>query len=380
MSSLTVIWIFIGIAIIVFSLVSYYSFQLKRKKGSGNAYIMALEAIIDENPRVAIEKLKEEAKNNSDNVKAYLYMGDLLRSTGLYKNALKIHLELTYRKNITPEIRKKIYKALLKDYYLLEDWQNVIKMAKTEPDILAEREIMHMLFRAYEELEKWEDALKFFDKINLRLKEFKMRKALYKVFYGLQVAENETGHDARLIFKEALKIDPKCTAAYFSIAQTYFEENRLDDAIQYLKRLALQVPEQSFYAFKPLEETFLEKNEFPKVQSFYEELIKKFPDIIYPYYALANLHVKKGDISKAIELLNHFKNEHPSLRNKVNEKLFHLLIRNGDSQNALEVAKEIIPGADQGFFLSITCKNCGFSTNEPKWVCPQCHEYQSFTV
>lgn len=380
MDGLTTIWIFLGIAIIVFSMVAFYAYRLKGTDIKSSAYVQALEAMVESNHRVALEKLKEEARSNSENLNAYLYLGKILRSTGLYKNALKIHLELTYRRNVSVENKRKIYRELIEDYYLMKDWQNVVKLIMANPELMRDKSLIFKVFQAFEELGNWKDAIDFLENTRIKSTEISRRLALYKVLFGQEIAEKKSGHDARLIFKEALKIDSKCAAAYFSIAQTYFEEDRLDDAIEYLKRLALEIPEQSFYAFKPLEETFLEKNEFPKVQSFYQDLIKKFPDVVYPYFALANLFVKKGEIRKAIDLLNNFKSEHPENADGVNKKLFHLLLINGDNKNAIEVAKELIPGVDEGFFHSIVCKKCGFKTNEPTWICPSCREYQSFTV
>lgn len=374
------IWFLIFVGVVVFLLVFLYSKKLTRRHKKRDAYQDALEAIIDGNIRIAMEKLKEAARENTDNLNAYLYLGNILRQQGLVKNAIKIHLELTYRRNLNEQERKRIYEALLLDYYELNAWEKVIETAKMLPSLMKNENLLLKTCFSFEQKQEWEDAFRFLDNLDIKSKLIKKRKALYKVFYGNTIAEEKSGHDARLIYKEALKIDPECAAAYFSIAQTYFEENRLDDAIEYLKKLALKVPDQSFYAFKPLEETYLAKNEFPKVQSFYEELIKKHPHVVYPYYALANLYLKKNELAKATNLLTEFKKDHPEYSKEIDKKLFGLFLQVGENEKAVKVAENLLQYSSTGFLSNLRCKNCDYTTNEPKWICPQCFSVMSFTV
>ncbi|GAB4177750.1 MAG: hypothetical protein Kow00108_13360 [Calditrichia bacterium] len=367
------------VGLFMFIAIYLYSLLLKKKRSRKNAYVEALEAMVENDYRFALEKFKESARTDSDNIKAYYYLGNILREQGLVKNAIRIHLELTYRRNLSASAKKDILRALVLDYAALKDWNKIIDLANEHSELKGDSEILSLVLNAYEHLQKWAEVLTYLDEVNTKDTTIKKRKALYKVFYGIQVADEKSGHDARIIFKEAIKIDPECVAAYFYIAQTYFEENRLDDAIEFLKKLALKVPDLSFYAFKPLEETLLEKNEFPKVQSFYEELIRKNPEVKYPYYALANLYLKKGEGKKAATLLESFMNEYPEEKEELQKKLF-VIYQETEPKKAISLANDILKISDGGFFSVLTCKKCNYQSREPVWICPECGEILSFIV
>lgn len=368
------------IAAVVILLVYYFAGRFSGEENDEKKYIEALEYMLDGNDRLAMEKLKALVKKNTDHVQAYIYLGKILRSQGLVKNAARIHQELTYRGNLTEHQRISIIRELILDHCELKNWDRIIELAQKYPAAGKDHAVLERIMQAFEKKKAWEKGAEFLKNLKSSDPLVKKKIALYLVFHGLEVADRKSGHDGRYILKEALKYDEKCVPAYFSIAQTYFDEERLKDAIFFLKELALKVPEHCYYAFKPLEDIYWQQNEFPKIQSFYEELVEKYPELIYPYLALANLFAKKGNVNKAVQILTGFLNEHPQVKGEGEKYLFGFYLKAGDRDKALQLAAELMKINVDNIFSNLRCRKCNFVTTEPLWICPSCDALMSFTL
>jgi len=117
---------------IILVLVSIYYFvkRIKTKESEKNNYIQALEFLIDGNYQRAIQKFKETVREDSENIEAYLRLGDLLRERGYTHNALKIHKDLTLRSNLKKASLLRIQRSLILDYEAINDFESAINLAK----------------------------------------------------------------------------------------------------------------------------------------------------------------------------------------------------------------------------------------------------------
>ena len=87
-----------------------------RKKTPNILYTEALEALLHGNSDDAFEKLRELIREDTENVSAYLKLGDIFRQRSQVNQAIKIHRSLTFRRSLSVAMKIDIYISLALDY------------------------------------------------------------------------------------------------------------------------------------------------------------------------------------------------------------------------------------------------------------------------
>jgi len=149
-------------------------------------YIEALQAMVAGEDSTAFSKLKEVVAVRTDNLDAYIQLGDILRKHKKIDRATRVHQELTLREALSPRQRRAIYRSLTLDYITSGNTaaaeQALAELLKADKSDLwaAER-----LVRLYEDDGRWEEAFKMRSQIDRRLgNERPDVLALYKVYAG----------------------------------------------------------------------------------------------------------------------------------------------------------------------------------------------------
>lgn len=369
------------ISLILLLIIIWIGFSQKKRATRPDPYLEALEYLADGDDHSAMEKFKEAIRQNSNNIGAYLRLGDKLREQGFTKNALRIHKELTLRENLTKEDELRINKSLLLDYEKNEDFESGISIAKkiSHEDKSSEKWIIKRLIDFYEKAEKWQEAIEIFRK---HFKPFgsdhKHKISLYLVFQGLHLHTMNKAKEGRIKFKAALKLDPNCSAAYFYLGKSYQNEKRVEDAIREWQNFCRNVPNKAHIVFPYLEKTYFEKGIFEDIETFYEELIDLNVKNINTVLALVAFYVKKGKYDKAHVLLEKAEEDFtdsPQLTAKKINVLFHINQYKEAAKKALELY-EINNKVTNNNYM---CANCNFESKDPLWRCPKCKTIDSFS-
>lgn len=357
---------------------------LLRKKGvtRKNPYVEALEYLADGNDQLAIDKFKESIQKNSNNIRAYLRLGDKLREKGFARNALRIHKELTLRENLTKEQLLRINKSLLLDYEKYNDSENGILIAQKiiDEDKHSEGWIRERLIRLYEKAEKWQEAIDAIKKYYKPLSdESKKRIALYSVFQGLKLHENGKSREGRIKFKEAFKIFPQCSAAYFYLGKSYQNEDRLDDAIREWQNFCLKMPDEAHIVFPHLEKAYFDNGMFEDIESLYQSLLESGEKNLNTVLALVEFYLKKGRYEKAKVFLEKaeedFRDSNHLTAKKV-EVLFHISQYKEAASEALQLCRTNFRSTHKIYI----CDKCGYESKDPLWRCPECKSIDSFSI
>lgn len=342
----------------------------KDKKTFPQNYVDGLKAIISGDDDGAFVKLKQAVADDTDNIDAYLKLGDLFRKRGHLEKAIQVHRELLIRKNIDQNTTSMIHQSLANDYIQAKRFEQALEiLEKLVKDASFKIWAQERMLEVYEKTKQWEKAFSARKNL-LHSKDQYHKLAVYRHLNGNVLFNEGEFHKARLAYKEALKYDSKFAPAYIMIAESYLAENRNDDAADFYKKLAANVPSELYQATRKMEQTFFELGRFSDVETTYREILENCPDDLNILKALAGIEEKKGNIPAAIETLT------PALNAEAKEavavtRLAELYLNNNQQEKAIEVLETIQekwPSLKQQY----KCPHCGNISAKQEIVCPNC--------
>ena len=112
----TIISIVIILIILSIFLFINFDYKSKYKKSEKDLYYEALDLLLLGKLKEAYATLLALIKNDTENVKAYLKLGQVLREIGKPDKALKVHRSLLIRRDLTNYEKIELYKSIALDY------------------------------------------------------------------------------------------------------------------------------------------------------------------------------------------------------------------------------------------------------------------------
>jgi lipopolysaccharide biosynthesis regulator YciM len=375
-----IIYAGLGIIIIIVAISIYLLLKTPQKrKDASLEYTTALNYLILGEKKKALERLRESVKLNTNNIDAYIKIGDILRDDGLADRAIKIHRGLMIRRNITSGQKIDILKSLIKDYQAMEKFDRAIQASQRILELTHnEAWAQEILLKLYEDSSDWEMAFDTLKKVQKAKGEKDNRLlALYKVEAGLKRIDAGKERDGRIKFREAIKLDKQCPPAYLYLSDSYIRENRYNDALVELKKFSSQAPHLSFLGFARIKDILFHEGNFGEVETIFQSLLQENPDNDSIRFSLADIYERKGELSQAIELCTEALERNPESR-QAKRYLAKFLFQLGRRDEALKYALDLIENMMDKKVDEYSCKHCGFITRDPKWHCPQCHKWNTF--
>ncbi len=335
-------------------------------------YARALELLISGEHEQALAALRAIVDQNSDFVDAYIKIGDLFRLTGRVEHAIRVHQEQEAREGLTPEQVERLRRSLVRDFYAAGKPERGLAYVEA---VLAEGKnniwALQWKTRLCEQMRDWDGAFEALQKL-LKASGIgdRARLAFYRVQSGKQLVQEGKGRDGRLKFREAIKLDPTCVAAYLELSSSYRAERRHRDALAVLRRLLASAPEHASAAFDLIEDVLYEAGDFGDIENVYTSLIQRVPEDAEAYLGLASLKAKMGQHLQAIDLCRQALSKDPdNVAAKVQlARYLHAVGRHQEAASqALEVLEEV-----QRRCAPYVCTHCGWSSHVPTPLCPQC--------
>jgi len=352
----------------------------KRRKVSPELYIDALKSLLAGEERAAFQQLRQVARDDPENVDAFLKLGDLFRKNKRYDKALQIHRELTLRPSLSQEEKEEVLASLAEDFSASGQHEKATSVLEELLKTSERNEkVARRLLSEYEETGNWEEAFQLRKRISNRKGEETSRiLALYKVFWGRERADKGELHKARVAYKEALNYDEKCVPAYIYLGQAYRRDQRLKEAVQYWSKLLETAPDAGYLVFDDLEKTLFELGEYGEISEIYERILSRDPKDTLALFSLARIDEKKGMVEDAMEKYRQIMDADSSfLSARLSlARLYQQQGRNEESIDLLDDLIEILPPAERVF----TCSRCEHTTGQPLWRCPSCKSWNSFDI
>jgi lipopolysaccharide biosynthesis regulator YciM len=372
----TVLWL--GVAVLLVALAWLSRTWVRRHRGRPtspqDAYTQGLSALIGGDRREALRRLRDAIQGDSENLDAYIRLGDLLRESGEIQKAMTVHRDLTIRPRLQQHERARILESLTRDYLAAARYEEAGQSAERLRTLDRQNRFAYRaLQQVAEALQDWPRALKVVEeRARLENREDKGLLARYRGFVGNEerLAGNEKA--AKQHFEEALKLDPECHLAHLYLGDLEQAEGNVEKAVDHWRRLALSAPELGTLVFDRLERAFFEMGHYGDVISFYRELLQRAPreDAVPGLLALAEIHRRKGDLDDAesfIQEATEIEPDHP----RAHRHLVKLAMDRQDPQAALAHLDRLLATlkADEG---RIECRHCGRGLEGPEWRCPHC--------
>ena len=335
MFSILILIPILGIAI-------YFLYYKKLKPHKVNnireIYAEGLDMLVSGKRIAAYKNFKSIINEDSNNIKAYLRLGQILREGGNAIKALKIHKSLLLRKKITVYEKIELYKNIAMNYYELANFDKSIleadKILKIEKD---NEWAIHHLISLYKKNNDWMKATEYLKSyFNATGKRDNHKLALYKIQHARTEIEVNNFEEARDILGRALNLEDDLAIAYYYLGKTYSKESSLiyDKAIeleksglnslsdkekynQYVtdaketlsKSIPMWIhyleinPQQSWFVIPLLKDALFSLDRYSELEDIFYKLSEKFPDSIEILAALADYYSNKGNLDKAIDII-----------------------------------------------------------------------------
>jgi lipopolysaccharide biosynthesis regulator YciM len=277
----------------------------KREKSDSAVYVEALRDLLDGREESAFSKLRQTVAEDSENLDAYLRLGQILREHGKPERALQVHKDLTIRAGLSSEGKAQVLRQLASDYLALDNFDMAEAAIKELLQYDANNHWATLrLLEIQQKAEKWEDAYDTAVTL-MKLESNKSKKplAVFKYKMGMTLFKKREYHKARVLFKEALGLDPKYADAFIAIGDSYTIEGRHEDAVSFWKKLIDSVPEQGHQVLDRLQKTLYDLGRFGDIETICEKILEQVPDDDNTKLTLADIYKKKGELDAAEQLL-----------------------------------------------------------------------------
>jgi lipopolysaccharide biosynthesis regulator YciM len=295
--------ILVILALLVVALYPVVRDFLRKRRTTVPAYVEGLQAALDGRTADAIARLKETVAADSDNVDAYIRLGDLFMQQGEVERAIKVHEDLALRRNLDKRDEKKVLQALVRDYVkadrkvkaisLLEE---LVHLDKTDADSAEKLAELYIQTRAWDKCEGQLKELARFQR---------QRAARLYTEYGRAYPRDNPGA-ALAAFETALKLDQNSIPARLYLGDHQLSQGDTNAAISTWTDILELAPAENALVRDRLERAYFDAGKFEDITALYENLLRKVPEDSSLVVALAEIYQKKEDLSSAIRLLERF--------------------------------------------------------------------------
>lgn len=354
-----------------------YLFWIRDRKTGGDSYTQALELIVDGKLRLAVDKLKETVRTNSTNIKAYIKLVTILRAEGLYTNAIRILKDLAIRANLKQDDIILVKKNIALTYWEAGEFDKAEAYFDELISIKSQASwVVPYLLKILERKKDWTRAYELLkDNLPEADARYKYKLSVYKLMDGKATAESGQEKEARIMYKEALKIDSNNSGAYLLLGDSYLREERVPDAIKIWTDFCQKLPDKAYLVLGRIQKALYETGQYSKIEKIYEDLLQNNENNLKIIIALSEIYRKKGEYDEAYKLLQEAQKRDidPIV---VDAQIAKVLNDKGQQNEALKKAISILDKKILSSMQQYRCTHCSYESPELHWICPKCGEWQ----
>ena len=276
-----------------------------KKKDSNKLYTEALEALVEGDIENAVFKLKDLVRIDTNNIRAYLRLGDIFRENLKLDQALKVHQSLILRKRLSKALQSKIYISLAKDFFELKKYERVeyyifeiLKIDKK--NIWA----LNFILNIYIINEKWDYGINILKKIE-KINGVSTSKKQSDLVINIAMEKEKSGSFVEAIkyYKKAIAIDSTNYYSHLKIGNIYEKNKNFKEALNEWKIFVEKSSTSDKIIYDKIENTFFELGRFSEIEDFYRSLLSIDSKNYYAFLGLTNVLLSKGEFDEALRSL-----------------------------------------------------------------------------
>ena len=372
-----IFYLFLIVIIVSIPATLHYLKKPNHSASIKDLYAEGLDMLIMGKRKKAYKNFKLIIEKDSNNVKAYLYLGQVVRDGGNPKKALDIHQPLLYRKDLNNYDKVELYKNISLDYYRMDNSDQSINFAKKILTVekFNEWSINHLI-RLYKNIDDWANAteyLKMLFEISKNMNYTKL--ALYKIQEGRVLLKNNDFNLSRDAFEEALNLNSNLNICYYFIGNAFADEsnyiydsaveleqetesslekneqsqklkvdaeNILAKAITMWGHFIESMPEYSWMILPTLKDALQALHRYDDIEKLLIQSENKNENNLDIVSHLADFYANKGDIDKALKTINKALEKNKDSLIAQLKKLKIICLKNKESSLSVQIDKLIV--------------------------------------
>ena len=303
--SLSNLQIFI-IILAVLVLIIFFAVNSRSKNipTDAEAFNNALKALISGKKDKAYYLLREIISKDSNNIDAYLLLGDIVRDKDV-KQAIKIHQTVVLRPQISKLKKIEAHIALSKDF--LKD-DNIIKAEEELNNILsldsANKWALLKLKDIASQNQNWREALKHEKKLmSIDINHKKNDESMLNYYIAMDYkSKDKIKNYVRFLEKSA---DASNIYPETALELANHNKDNIDVAISYYKLYAQHNPSQRTMAYNKIENILFDNQQYDEVEDLYRSLLDNDFDG-FALNRLVDILLEKNEVTDANELVDRF--------------------------------------------------------------------------
>ena len=301
-----VIYLYLVLALALSAGILFYFFSVKSVKQpkTDRLFTDALNSMVRGDMAEAVRILKQVVKQDSDHVRAYLQLGNILRDDNT-EQAIKIHQSLTVRPNLSAEMKVDIHRSLANDYKKIGSYTKAKKEAQ---QILAieKRNLwsLNFLIDIAKANQNWDEAASWTKQLKrVTGSKNKNDEARFDVYRGLDCLKNSQLEDARSLFEKSIKVSPDFGLAYRYLGDVFEQTRDLLKALENWKIFAKKDFKGGTAVYGKIESALFDLGRYSEVEKFYRQILDLDPSNFEAIIRLANVLDEKGESVAALNLV-----------------------------------------------------------------------------
>jgi len=333
---------YILILLFILIIIGAYFYLIKKpqeKVSIKDLYAEGLDMLVTGQRKSAYRKFKEIINQDSNNVKAYLHLGQVMREGGNVTQALKIHTNLLHRRDLSSYEKIELYKNLVFNYENLNNSIQAVKYCDKILQLDKKNEwAMKYLIKLYKNQDDWSNAIESLKAyLKLKKQDNNHMLALYNIQRGRSVLKNGDYSKSRQIFENVLELDSDMFISYYFLGNTYKEESNFifnksieikqdnsgslenNEKSEKLKEKAEKIlskailmwvhfienmPEYSWLILPTMKDALQALNRYDDIEKILMQIKNKNSHNLDIISHLADFYANKGEVDKALNTIN----------------------------------------------------------------------------
>lgn len=339
--------------------------------------LQGLNFLLNEQPDKAIDAFLEAVSVDPQTVELHFALGSLFRRRGEVDRAIRVHQVLIEREDLNEEQRLQALDELGLDYLkagLLDRAEQVyLKLKGTA----REDKALKALLEIYQQEKDWQQAIEVAKLLPERSSHLWERDVAE---FHCEIAASQLAlsrfDEAKSQADLALSINRKCVRANVILGDIAAAQGRLDEALEYWRRIEQQQPEYLALVAERMMDAYRKSGRESEGMLLLRSYLSQYPTLDL-LEAVFQWEMDKQGAEAAYGLVRDELRRNPTLLGL--EKLLEAAVLTAPVEKRHDV--EMVKGFIHGHTRKVAryrCEECGFKARQFYWRCPACGGWETY--